>query len=159
MTVVGSFLINGVGNYYIEDFYVQMEKTFSTDFITQLQKLAAGDNGTGEMKQLVMSRSDLGIDPSQRNMYILEQGTGKVLESSNQQTSVAVTANILTAITAYCGSRVAVRTRDISICMNRLGYVQCRVGNLRGWNVVPLSGNDIHNNHCLNAHRSRPDSE
>ena len=68
-------------------------------------------------------------------------------------------ANILTAITAYCGSRVAVRTRDISICMNRLGYVQCRVGNLRGWNVVPLSGNDIHNNHCLNAHRSRPDSE
>ena len=68
-------------------------------------------------------------------------------------------ANILTAITAYCGSRVAVRTRDISICMNRLGYVQCRVGNLRGWNVVPLSGNDIHNNHCLNAHRSRPDNE
>ena len=68
-------------------------------------------------------------------------------------------ANILTAITAYCGSRVAVRTRDISICMNLLGYVQCRVGNLRGWNVVPLSGNDIHNNHCLNAHRSRPDSE
>ena len=66
-------------------------------------------------------------------------------------------ANILTAITTFCGSRVAVRARDISICMNRLGYVQCRVGNLRGWNVVPLSGNDIHNNHCLNAHRSRPD--
>ena len=66
-------------------------------------------------------------------------------------------ANILTAITTYCGSRVAVRARDISICMNRLSYVQCRVGNLRGWNVVPLSGNDIHNNHCLNAHRSRPD--
>ena len=66
-------------------------------------------------------------------------------------------ANILTAITTYCGSRVAMRARDISICINRLGYVQCRVGNLRGWNVVPLSGNDIHNNHCLNAHRSRPD--
>ena len=29
-------------------------------------------------------------------------------------------ANILTAITAYCGGRVAVRARDISICMNRL---------------------------------------
>ena len=68
-------------------------------------------------------------------------------------------ANILTAITAYCGSRVQIRPRDISICMNRLGYVQCRVGNLRGWNVVPLTGNDIHNNHCLNAHRSRPDGE
>ena len=67
--------------------------------------------------------------------------------------------NILTAITSYCGSRVSMRPRDISICMNRLGYVQCRAGNLRGWNVVPLSGNDIHNNHCLNAHRSRPDEE
>ena len=44
-------------------------------------------------------------------------------------------ANILTT---YCDSRVAVRARDISISMNRLGYVQCRVGNLRGWNVVPL---------------------
>ena len=67
--------------------------------------------------------------------------------------------NILTAITSYCGSRVSMRPRDISICMNRLGYVQCRAGNLRGWNVVPLTGNDIHNNHCLNAHRSRPDEE
>ena len=68
-------------------------------------------------------------------------------------------ANILTAITAYCGSRVAMRPRDISICMNRLGYMPCRVGNLRGWNVVPLSGDDIHNNHCLNAHRSLPDEK
>lgn len=68
-------------------------------------------------------------------------------------------ANILTAITAYCGSRVQIRPRDISICMNRLGYVQYRVGNLRGWNVVPLTGNDIHDNHKLNAHRSRPDGE
>ena len=41
MTVVGSFLINGVGNYYIEEFYVQMEQTFSQDFIAQLQELAA----------------------------------------------------------------------------------------------------------------------
>ncbi len=105
MTVVGSFLINGVGNYYIEDFYVQMEKTFSTDFITQLQNLADGENSTGEMKQLVMSRSDLGIDPSQRNMYILDKQTGKVLESSNQETGVAVTANILSAMNGEVGMK------------------------------------------------------
>ena len=29
MTVVGSFLINGVRNYYIDAFYEQMERTFS----------------------------------------------------------------------------------------------------------------------------------
>ena len=41
MTVVGSFLINGVGNYYIEEFYDQMVRTFSQDFILQLQETAA----------------------------------------------------------------------------------------------------------------------
>ena len=68
-------------------------------------------------------------------------------------------ANILTAITAYCGGRVSIRPREIYMWMNRLGYVQCRVGNLRGWNVIVLTGNDIHDNHRLNAHRSRPDEE
>ena len=68
-------------------------------------------------------------------------------------------ANILTAITAYCGGRVSIRPREIYMWMNRLGYVQCRVGNLRGWNVIVLTGNDIHDNHRLNAHRSRPDDE
>ena len=46
MTVVGSFLINGVGNYYIEDFYIQMEQTFSQDFILQLQEEAASEDGS-----------------------------------------------------------------------------------------------------------------
>lgn len=69
------------------------------------------------------------------------------------------TANILTAITTYCGSRVAISSRDIATWMRRLGYVPCRVGNLRGWNVVPLTGNEIHDNHCLNAHRSSPETD
>ena len=41
MTVIGAFLINGVGNFYISEFYVQMEQTFSQDFISQLQRIAA----------------------------------------------------------------------------------------------------------------------
>ena len=48
MTVVGSFLINGVGNYYIDDFYEQMSRTFSQDFILQLQDLAAKEGGVGK---------------------------------------------------------------------------------------------------------------
>ena len=69
------------------------------------------------------------------------------------------TANILTAITTYCGSRITISSRDIATWMRRLGYVSCRVGNLRGWNVVPLTGNEIHDNHCLNAHRSSPETD
>ena len=37
MCVIGAFLINGVGNFYISQFYEQMEKTFSPEFIGQLQ--------------------------------------------------------------------------------------------------------------------------
>ena len=31
MSVVGAFLINGVGNFYISEFYVQMNQTFSPE--------------------------------------------------------------------------------------------------------------------------------
>lgn len=68
-------------------------------------------------------------------------------------------ANILTTITTYCGGRVTIRPRDIYVWMNRLGYKQCRVGNLRGWNVIVHTGNDIHDNHRINAHRSQLDEE
>ena len=103
MTVVGSFLINGVGNYYIDDFYVQMERTFSQDFISQLQQVAAKPGGLEELKQLLMSQSDLGIDLNQRNVYILDQATGAVLDSSNQAASVSTTANILAAMNGQVG--------------------------------------------------------
>ena len=69
MTVVGSFLINGVGNYYIEDFYIPMEQTFSLDLILHLLEEAASEDGAAaKLKQLLMAQSDLGIDLSQRNV-------------------------------------------------------------------------------------------
>ena len=103
MTVVGAFLINGVGNYYIDDFYVQMEQTFSQKFITQLQEMAASETGTpARMKELLMAQSDLGIDLSQRNVYILDTN-GQVLESSNQEVDVELTANILKAMNGEVG--------------------------------------------------------
>ena len=105
MTVVGSFLINGVGNYYIDEFYAQMSRTFSQDFIVQLQELAARDGGAAEMKQLLMSQSDLGIDLSQRNVFILDQTTGAVLDSSNQADTVSITTNITMAMNGQVGEQ------------------------------------------------------
>ena len=89
MTVVGSFLINGVGNYYMEAFYIQMEQTFSQEFIAQLQAEAAADCEAEDLKQMVMSRSDLGIDLSGRNVYVLNR-EGRVLDSSNQAETSSV---------------------------------------------------------------------
>ncbi len=105
MTVVGAFLINGVGNYYIDDFYDQMNRTFSQDFILQLQALAEQEGGVAEMKQLLMSQSDLGIDLNRRNVYILDQATAEVLDSSNQEATVGITANITQAMNGQVGER------------------------------------------------------
>ena len=103
MTVIGAFLINGVGNFYISEFYVQMEQTFSQDFISQLQNLAQqSQDAPREMKELLMAQSGLGIDISGRNVYILSP-TGDVLTASDQETSVDVTANILTAMNGAIG--------------------------------------------------------
>ena len=103
MMVVGSFLINGVGNYYIDEFYDQMTRVFSQDFILELQEEAKSSNGSpDQLKQLLMAQSDLGIDIAQRNVYILDK-SGRVLSSSNQQTQVAMTANLLTAMNGEVG--------------------------------------------------------
>ena len=103
MTVIGAFLINGVGNFYISEFYVQMEQTFSQDFISQLQRLAQqSQDAPREMKELLMAQSGLGIDISGRNVYILSP-TGDVLTASDQETNVDITANILTAMNGEIG--------------------------------------------------------
>ena len=119
MTVIGSFLINGVGNYYVDDFYTKMEQPFSQQFISQLQGIAA-KGGVSEMKQLLMAQADLGIDLSQRNVYILDAASGEVLDSSNQTYSVTITQNILTAMKGEVGMRgsVASNTMDLAVPIN-----------------------------------------
>ncbi len=116
MTVVGSFLINGVGNYYMEAFYIQMEQTFSQEFIAQLQAEAAADCEAEDLKQMVMSRSDLGIDLSGRNVYVLNR-EGRVLDSSNQAETVSMTANILAAMNGQVGqnSSIASGYMDLAV--------------------------------------------
>ena len=92
MCVIGAFLINGVGNFYISQFYEQMEKTFSPDFIGQLQTIPAQEQSAPvRMKELLMAQAGLGIDIATRNVYILDE-TGNVLASSNQETNVSMTA-------------------------------------------------------------------
>ena len=117
MAVVGSFLINGVGNYYVDQFHEQMTRVFSQDLIAELQEEAASSNGgPNQLKQLLMAQSDLGIDLSQRNVYILDP-SGQVLTSSNQQTEVAMTANLLAAMNGQVGQSgsIASDIMDVAI--------------------------------------------
>ncbi len=103
MTVIGAFLINGVGEFYISEFYVQMEQTFSPEFIVQLQQLPdQSEDAPTKMKELLMAQSGLGIDISNRNVYILSS-TGSVLSSSDQKMSVSTSENLLAAMNGEVG--------------------------------------------------------
>ena len=117
MTVIGTFLINGVGSFYISEFYVQMGQTFSPDFIAQLQQLPAQtEDAPAELKEVLMAQAGLGIDISNRNVYILDP-TGQVLASSNQETSVHMTGNLLTAMNGEIGqeSSIANSYMDLAV--------------------------------------------
>lgn len=62
MLTTGAFLMSGVGNFYVSQFYEQMEGTFTPEFIAQLQRLSAEDNAPAQMKELLMAQAGLGID-------------------------------------------------------------------------------------------------
>lgn len=110
MTVVGAFLMNGVGNFYISQFYVQMEETFSPEFIRQLQGLAAEDDAPVRMKELLMAQSGLSIDITTRNVYVLDENLA-VRDSSVQSAgggTVDVTPNLLTAMNGEVGQESSI---------------------------------------------------
>ena len=107
MLTTGAFLMSGVSNFYVSQFYEQMEGTFTPEFIAQLQRLSAEDNAPAQMKELLMAQAGLGIDITGRNVYILDQ-TGSVLDSSNQRTAVVMTPNILSAMNGSVGQNSSV---------------------------------------------------
>ena len=116
MLTTGAFLMSGVGNFYVSQFYEQMETTFTPEFIVQLQKLSAEDNAPAQMKELLMAQAGLGIDITGRNVYILDE-TGSVLDSSDQSQSVTVTQNILTAMNGDVGQSSAVTNNYMDLAV------------------------------------------
>ena len=103
MLVVGAYLLTGVSNFYIGRFYDSMEKTFSQDFILSLQDTAErSSNPPQQLTEMLMAQSDLGIDMSSRNVYILDK-SGAVLAGSGKETNLSMTENLLTALTGQVG--------------------------------------------------------
>ena len=117
MTVVGSFLINGVGNFYINEFYVQMGQTFSQDFIVQLQQIPGQEqDAPTKLKELLMSQSNLGIDIASRNVYVLDK-EANVLSSSNQSDQVTITANLLAAMNGEVGQDSSINASYMDVAV------------------------------------------
>ncbi len=100
--VMGAFLIRGVRNYYVSQFYLQMQEVFSNkDLVNALRSVSAEEGGAEQMADILGAYSrDLGINAGTRNYYILDGETGECLTGSDLQDMDALhrTHNILTAI-------------------------------------------------------------
>ena len=127
MLVMVSFLTSRVVSFYVTEFYDKMEQSFTTGFLQQLQNIAAqaDDKASGaeQLKELVMAQADLGIDISDRNVYILDR-EGTVLSGSNARSAVTATPNLLTAMAGQVGQQSALMDRymDLAVPINGGGY-------------------------------------
>lgn len=123
MAVVGAFLMTSVTNFYIHDFYEQMNETFGEDnasFVSALRSEAAQDDGAQRIQTMLETYSGtLGIDSRNRNYYILDAKTGEFLAGSDEDSgkNLEQTENILTARNGEVGdeSDVAAGYMDVAI--------------------------------------------
>ena len=67
MAVMGTFLINSVGNYYLKDFHDQVTGLFTSEMLVSLNEAAQGEDGGNQLAAIIAARTGtLGID-SHRN--------------------------------------------------------------------------------------------
>ena len=121
MTVVGAFLMTSVTNFYISDFYSQMQQAFAdVSFVSALQTEAAQEDGAQRVQALLEIYSGtLGIDSRSRNYYILDGDTGAFLRGSDESggNSLEQTANLLAARNGSVGydSDIAANYMDVAV--------------------------------------------
>lgn len=113
MTVVGSFLINSVMGFYIDDFYSQIATAFgqeNVDFVRALQTPTEGEtDGAAMIDQVLEAYSgSLGVDSRNRNYYVLDGVTAAYLAGSLPQApehGVVITPNIEAALLGETGDQ------------------------------------------------------
>ncbi len=106
MTVVGVFLVRGVKQYYLNQFYSQMSSVFSDpDFAEALKDAASEEKGEVLIDEILLAYAgSLGINSSSRYYYVLDGDTAGVLAPGNStDTRLEITPNIITAMTGAPG--------------------------------------------------------
>ena len=132
MTVVGSFLINSVVGFYLDDFYTQMQTVFAGEqFARDLQEETDAERRgeTTAPQQLDQMLSTyvgvLGVDSRSRNYYILDGTYGTFLAGSDDQKgpTLTVTPNISAALLGKNGDKsdVSASYMDLAIPIERGG--------------------------------------
>ena len=107
MAVVGAFLMRGVRNFYISEFYTRMQEAFSdADMAGDLRAAADEAGAAARMADILRANSgQLGINSGTRNYYILDGATGAYITGSDPDagSDLAITRNVLTAMSGSEG--------------------------------------------------------
>ena len=106
MAVVGTFLINSVGNFYLEDFQEQVYNVFNSETLSTIEEVSDDHNALQQIEQILDTySSQLGIDVYSRNYYILDS-EGSFLSGSNvaSGSELVRTANIIAAMAGEVGN-------------------------------------------------------
>lgn len=106
MAVVGTFLINSVGNFYLEDFQEQVYNVFTSETLSTIEEVSDNPNALEQIDRILDTySSQLGIDVYSRNYYILDRD-GNFLSGSNVVSGSELnrTANIIAAMAGEVGN-------------------------------------------------------
>ena len=89
MTVVGTFLINSVMAFYLEEFYTQMSRVFDQNqaLSRNLETEVTPDEDGAQAILSIMEAyyGDLGLDSRSRTLYILDGETGAYLTGTDEE--------------------------------------------------------------------------
>ncbi|MEG1395618.1 MAG: ATP-binding protein [Oscillospiraceae bacterium] len=132
MTVVGSFLMNSVVGFYLDDFYTQMQTVFAGEqFARDLQEETdaerAGETTAPQQLDQMLATyvGVLGVDSRSRNYYILDGTYGTFLAGSDDQKgpNLTITPNISAALLGKNGDKsdVSASYMDLAIPIERGG--------------------------------------
>ncbi len=107
MAVVGTFLVNNITSFYIDDFRQQVSTVFSTEVIADIEKNAYSEQAADKIYDIIsVHSSSLGID-SYRNFYILEKSSGDFIIGTNEALGreLEKTPNVIAAMAGQVGDR------------------------------------------------------
>ena len=102
MMVVGSFLINSVTAFYLEDFYTQMSEVFQDpDLAADLTTRSDGEeDGAGMIAQVLNAYAgELGVDGRSRKLYILDDNGVVLRGGEGDDAPLRYTPNLTFALT------------------------------------------------------------
>lgn len=106
MAVVGTFLINSVGNFYLEDFQEQVYNVFNSETLSTIEEVSDDYDSLEKIERILDTySSQLGIDVYSRNYYILDT-EGNFLTGSNvaSGSDLVRTGNIIAAMAGEVGN-------------------------------------------------------